>query len=370
MSNEQFVFAEEDNEEVETANAKWKLIIADDEEEIHSVTKMVLRNYTFNGLKLEFLSAYSGEETKKIIKENPDTAIILLDVVMEKEDSGLDSVKWIREELKNNFVRIILRTGQPGQAPEKRVIREYDINDYKEKTELTDQKLFTTITSSIRTYRDIKTIDRNKRGLEQIIRSSAGMFEESNLRTFTMGVLTQLTALLQIDESSILLHTSGFALSDITGELFVLSGTGMYNGFEGELAENVITKDEIALCNKVLNTKESYFKDNIFVGFFESGKGSRNILFLKGYKEISELDKELIRIFATNITAAYDNIILNKEIEDTQKEIIFTLGEVVESRSKETGFQLIHYYFPYYPILLNNNLKASSKKNYLYSIKV
>jgi len=337
MSDEQFIFAEEEIEPEELNNSKWKLIIADDEEEIHSVTKMVLSSYTFEGQGLELLSAYTGQETRDLIKANPDTAVILLDVVMEKENSGLETVRWIREELKNSFVRIVLRTGQPGQAPEKHVIRNYDINDYKEKTELTDQKMFTTITSSIRSFRDIKTIDRNKRGLEQIILSSAGMFEENNLKTFTAGVLTQLTALLKFDETSIMLHTSGFALSEGKSGLQILSGTGEYAGLEGLNATDAISHKEFELCRKVIRDEKSYFGENTYVGYFDRGKGAVNILYLKGNKIISELDKELLRIFATNIAVAYDNIFLNKEIEDTQKEIITTLGEVVESRSRETG---------------------------------
>ncbi|MBI9098013.1 MAG: DUF3369 domain-containing protein [Spirochaetaceae bacterium] len=337
MSDEQFIFAEEENETKEISDAKWKLIIADDEEEIHSVTKMVLGSFTFEGIGLEFLSAYSGRETRDLISENPDTAIILLDVVMEKENSGLETVRWIREELKNRFVRIVLRTGQPGQAPEKQVIRNYDINDYKEKTELTDQKLFTTITSSIRSFRDIKTIDRNKRGLEQIIVSSAGMFEENNLKSFTSGVLTQLTAILQFDESSILLQSSSFALSDESGDLYILSGTGDFKGLEGLKASSALSGKESELCENAIRDKKSYFSEDTYIGYFERSSGGVNILYLKGNKIISDLDKELIRIFATNISVAYDNIFLNKEIEDTQKEIITTLGEVVESRSRETG---------------------------------
>ena len=337
MSDEQFIFAEEELVTEEINSPKWKLIIADDEEEIHSVTRMVLSSYTFEGQGLELLSAYTGKETRELIEANPDTAIILLDVVMEKENSGLETVRWIREELKNSFVRIILRTGQPGQAPEKHVIRYYDINDYKEKTELTDQKMFTTITSSIRSFRDINTIDRNKRGLEQIIKSSAGMFEENNLKKFTAGVLTQLTALLKFDETSIMLHSSGFALSDVKGGLQILSGTGEYADLEGLNATDAISNEEYELCQKVIKDKKSYFGEDTYIGYFDRGKDSVNILYMKGNKVISELDKELLRIFATNIAVAYDNIFLNKEIEDTQKEIITTLGEVVESRSRETG---------------------------------
>ena len=46
-------------------------------------------------------------------------------------------------------MRIILRTGEPGQAPERQVIVDYDINDYKAKTELTADKLFTALTAAL-----------------------------------------------------------------------------------------------------------------------------------------------------------------------------------------------------------------------------
>lgn len=65
--------------------------------------------------------------------DNPDVAVCLLDVVMETEHAGLETANAIRSMLKNTFVRIVLRTGQPGQAPEETIIAEYDINDYKEK---------------------------------------------------------------------------------------------------------------------------------------------------------------------------------------------------------------------------------------------
>lgn len=134
-----------------TGNA-WKVIIADDEMETHHVTRMVLQNYSFEEKKLCFLSAYSGEETKKLLYQNPDTAILLLDVVMEKDNAGLDVVKYIREELNNRLIQIILRTGHPGYAPENTVAAEYGINDYKSKVELTSQKLFTSITTLLRSY--------------------------------------------------------------------------------------------------------------------------------------------------------------------------------------------------------------------------
>jgi len=124
------------------SDEKWTVLICDDEIEVHTITKTVLSNFVFKNKKIEFLSAYSAQEAFDILKENNKISVILLDVVMETDYAGLDLVKRIREELKNTSLRIVLRTGQPGFAPEKDVIQDYDINDYKDKTELTDVKLF------------------------------------------------------------------------------------------------------------------------------------------------------------------------------------------------------------------------------------
>lgn len=139
---------------------KWKILIVDDEEDIHSVTRIALKGFTFRGKPVEFYDAYSAAEAEKILKEHPDTALILLDVVMETTNAGLDLVKVIRDKLGNKVTQIIIRTGQPGQAPEREVIVSYEINDYKTKTELTSFKLFTVALASLRAYEAIQQIGR------------------------------------------------------------------------------------------------------------------------------------------------------------------------------------------------------------------
>jgi len=148
--------------------SKIKIMVVDDEEEIHSITSFVLSGFLYNGRALEFLNAYSAEEAKKLIVEHPDTALILLDVIMEEDDSGLHVARFIREEANNKFTRIVLRTGQPGYFPEKEIIAEFDINDYKEKTELTATKLYTLVYSSIRSYEAMLNEHKAKVSLENI----------------------------------------------------------------------------------------------------------------------------------------------------------------------------------------------------------
>lgn len=140
----------------------WQVLIVDDDLDVHAVTRLALHKIRFKGRGLKFLSAYSRREAYAVLRDTTDIALVLLDVVMETDDAGLSLARQIREELNNQIVRVVLRTGQPGQAPEQRVVIEYDINDYKSKTELTAQKLFTTVVSSLRAYDSLMQAERGK----------------------------------------------------------------------------------------------------------------------------------------------------------------------------------------------------------------
>lgn len=178
--NEGGLFAEEEGNESSDSSSTdtWKVMIVDDEDEIHTVTRFALSDYEYQGKSLEFIDAYTGAEAQQILAERKDIAVMLLDVVMESHDAGLQTVKHVREQLDNHFVRIILRTGQPGQAPEESVITDYDINDYKNKTELTDKRLFTTITTGLRSYADIMAIEHYRQNLEKMVEERTKTIQE------------------------------------------------------------------------------------------------------------------------------------------------------------------------------------------------
>ncbi|MCJ8283637.1 MAG: hybrid sensor histidine kinase/response regulator [Rivularia sp. ALOHA_DT_140] len=159
----------DDSAEIINLEEAWKIMIVDDEPTVHQVTQLALKNFIFDGKPLAFLSAYSTQEAKELIASHPHTALILLDVVMDTNDAGLQVIQYIREKLENKRVRIILRTGQPGEAPEESVIINYDINDYKLKVELTRQKLITTTIAALRSYRDFTIIEEQSTQLAQAL---------------------------------------------------------------------------------------------------------------------------------------------------------------------------------------------------------
>lgn len=339
---EEIFFADETGEGMPSrqrdgGNGTWKVLVVDDEEEVHAVTKLVLSDFFYDKKGLVFLHAYSGKEARELIAEHPDTAIIFLDVVMEKSDAGLAVVRHIREELKNSFVRIILRTGQPGQAPEEKVIIEYDINDYKEKTELTAQKLFTTMVTSLRSYRDILTIEANRKGLQKIIEAATYICRLRSIKNLASGVLTQLVSILHLSENALYCQTSGIAVSNVEGSFKVLAATGAYESCIdaevcGQLPANVL-----ADIRRAAMLKRSICQENRYIGYFRSERGEETVIYLEGWRDLSELDRRMIEVFCGNVQVAYENVLLNQEIEGTQKEIIYTLGELAEMRSLETG---------------------------------
>ncbi|WP_338679200.1 response regulator [Janthinobacterium sp. TB1-E2] len=140
--------------------APWRVLIVDDDVDVHVVTKFALSQASFQGRRLSFLHAYSGAEALDLLRSTSDIAVVLLDVIMETQDAGLQVARQIREDLHNSAVRIILRTGQPGQALEHRIIIDYDINDFWCKTDLTTRKLFTTVIASLRTYATLREAEQ------------------------------------------------------------------------------------------------------------------------------------------------------------------------------------------------------------------
>jgi len=147
----------------------WQVLIVDDDNSVHQSTRFALDDFVFEDRKLELLSAYSIQEAQDLLKNRKDTAVILLDVVMESETAGLEYVRWVRDELANNRVRIVLRTGQPGYAPELDVVRNFDINDYREKSQMTVGKLTATLYTALRSYRDIVKLESQSERLQDAL---------------------------------------------------------------------------------------------------------------------------------------------------------------------------------------------------------
>ncbi len=338
----EYLIIDEDDRDIvptPTPGTPWKVLIVDDEEMIHKITRIALTGFTFAGRPLQLDSAYSGEEAKAYVRENSDVALVLLDVVMEKDDAGLQVVEYIRNDLRNEFVRIVLRTGQAGMAPESDVIVRYDINDYKDKTELTATKLTTVLFSSLRSYRDIITIDSNRRGLRKVIDATASIFQKRAMEQLSKGVLEQLVSLVHADDSAVFAEANRPALAARVGgdELTILAGTGQYERLVGASAKESLPEDVYQCLRDSISFRAPLLVDNQMVAYIHTDHGSENVLYLEDAPTLSVLDRDLVELFTKNAAIAFENHALHQDIDETQREIVYMLGEAVETRSRETG---------------------------------
>ncbi len=327
MAMMKFVKKEKKSDEI---CSTCKVLIVDDEQEIHSVTKTVLSQFVFEGKKLEILSAYSGKEAIETLKKHDDIQLVLLDVVMESDDAGLIVAKKIREELKQRKIRIVLRTGQAGSAPEQEVIDNYDINDYKEKTELTSKKLYTTVMSSLRAYRDMDIIDHNRKALEKIVEASKTIFKLKSFYSFVEGALEQVTSLLDIDghifETEV---NNGFFATLSDDEFKLIASIGV---FKGKKENKILTTEALSLLNRAYQTKSSFFDGDAYVAHFEATNEKILFLYLEGCKKLNDTDKDFLQVFSNNIAIAFNNTCINSELLETRKKLVEKIGEILIKR--------------------------------------
>ena len=359
MTNEDFISINEDSinvdflaselsentENIDKPNNFYKILIADDEEEVHKMTKLVLKSFELEGAKLKFYDTYSGLETMKFLNENNDIAIILLDVVMEDDEAGLRVVKYLRDNLKNNVTRIVLRTGQPGKAPENKIIVEYEIDDYKSKTELTVQKLFSTMYVCLRAHKNIKSLNRQKLGLRKVINASQDLFKYHSFTEFINGMLIQVMSLYDVEVDSIYVRDEhknfdGMAFVQFNGAAKILAATGKYENLIGTAIDfKKVHQDIKKLVTQIQESNEAelVLRQGDFLAIYKqsSDKQIKNYIILETKVKTDNID--IIKMFLNNFSLAIDNFLINMNARNTQDEVIFLLSEVVENRNSSVG---------------------------------
>jgi len=286
----------------------WRILIVDDDAEVHSATAFVLKNFSYQGRCIEMRHAYSAAEARDILQADRGFAVILLDVVMETEDAGLRMVRHIRQELGMPEVRIILRTGQPGYAMELEVFTGYDINDYRTKSELTQVRLFTAMISALRSYEQICSIAENRRGLEKIVHASADLMELHAVGSFAEGVLIQLSGLLRVPMSGIVCAQRGSPVdgSDPDG-LYVIGATGPHRDWLALPLAKLEQARIVEAIEKVIGSKEHHYDPRCTVIYIRGGE-SEGAVYVETGSPLQENDRQLLEVFAANISSCYSNV--------------------------------------------------------------
>jgi CheY-like chemotaxis protein len=284
----------------------WRVLVVDDDADVHAVTRLALRNVGFMGRELELFSAHSAAEGFTLLRDTADIALVLLDVVMETEDAGLVLARRIREELGNHTVRVVLRTGQPGQAPEQRVIIDYDIHDYKAKTELTTQRLFTAVISALRAYDTLTMLERSRAAISCVLASAGNLYRAvyhgGSLREFAAGVLGQLSEVLDVGAEGMLCVMAGD-----DGELVVLAACGGFAGLAGS-AQLLPTGHPLQPAfARALREQRSQYGNDAAVLLVPTEQQQRACIALLPPLPMAPIQRDLLELFGQRIAGAFDN---------------------------------------------------------------
>jgi len=291
----------------------WRILVVDDDADVHSTTLFALGNVEMQGRPLTFLHAYSATEAFAVLGRERNIAVILLDVVMERADAGLQLVRRIRDELGLHDVRIILRTGQPGYAPEMEAIRGYDINDYRTKSELTRTKLYTTVAAAIRSYDQLCALEANRIGMECIVAACAQLMALHGVRDVAYGILTQAGKLIGQPADGVLCTREfgdGTGASAF-GPLGVVAACGASRDLEGceldaQYDDPHVTRLAQA-AGRTLARRACTAEDGVLALFFPGKAGRDFVACIPLGRTISDVEIRLLKVFCGMVAVSLDN---------------------------------------------------------------
>ncbi len=291
-----------------TSAAPWRILVVDDDPDVHESTEFGLRGLQVESRALQLLHAHSAAEALVVLRREPDVAVVLLDVVMESEDAGLQIVEAIRRDLGMVHMRIVLRTGQPGQAPEIETIRRYDINDYKTKGELTRTKLYVTLTTAIRAYDQLRRLDASRRGLEKIIAASNQFLAEQGLHGFAEGVITQIAGLLGVSPEGLVCASMPAAAGMAPTGHVVIAAAGTLAGLMGQPLEAVEDTHIANALAQALRERRNLLRAGSITLFFRGAEGHDFAAYIRTGQPPSDVDARLLEVFCANIALSASNI--------------------------------------------------------------
>lgn len=279
----------------------WRILIVDDDADVHSTTTFALAGLEVQDRPLEFLHAYSAGEARTLLAREPNIAVILLDVVMEQPEAGLHLVRHVRETLGMLDVRIILRTGQPGYTPEMEAIRDLDINDYRTKSELTRTKLYTTVASAVRAYQQLHALGVGRAGLERIVHAGTELMRLHGARDVARSVLQQAAALLGQEANGVLCARDA-------GGLRVLGGAGSGLDLEQRILDNEHHASLSGAVARALVERRPEFTPTCVALYFPGKSGRDFAAAIPLAHPVSDGNKRLLHVFASVVSVSLDNL--------------------------------------------------------------
>ncbi len=316
---------------------RWKVLLVDDDPDIIAVTKLSLRSFQYEGYKLDIMAANNASQARYLVEQNPDLAVMIIDVVMETDTAGLDLVEYIRNELNNRMSRIIISTGQPGLAPERYVIDNYDIDNYLPKTNLTSQNLYSQLRLALKGYQDLYRLETYSKGLKRVLYQTPKLYHEGRQSEskFFHSLLKQLKIFCEMNSHSRFLSL-GLLIASIDDKRVKIQCA------EGDFAYFQIDKDdpldlfkahEIMRLGDQKTTEHKAHKNFLPMVIKEDVVA---LVYLESEPGLSKSDLAIMEVFLSQGASVLENIRLYKQLDDDYQKAINTMADIAEFKDTDT----------------------------------
>ena len=292
----------------ESTAKPWRVLIVDDAQDVHDATRLALRNVNFKGCPIELLHAQDVTEAKAQLRAHDNIAVAVVDVVMESEYAGIELIDWMRNTHGNRLTRVILRTGQPGYAPESDVILKHEIDGYKEKSEITRTRLITMLVTSLRGYHQLRTLERHETGLRQLVDGLGEVLTNRDISCLAGDILNQLAGLLEVP-------ADGFVcMADTAGDasletLKLVAAAGRFAGSDGAGAAEVLAEDSRAVLEECIASRQPVMRHDYAAVCLKSGDRllGAALVAVDGDAAAESDSTELLQLFAMNASVGCEN---------------------------------------------------------------
>jgi CheY-like chemotaxis protein len=296
----------------------WKILIADDEEDVHSVSRIVLGGISLDGRSVELYSAKSMIEAAKLFVNHEDFAVALIDIAMETNDAGLRLVQFVREVLNNKKVRLVIRTGESGSYPPKKIIDQYEINDFKIKSELSSVALYVTVLTALRNYRDLVLIGKTEAFLDSLGAASSDLFKCEDFYDFSSSLIAiakLLSGVSMDEEIDAVAWVNNYPLESAPSGT-ILAATGIYEQHFGELANKVIPHIySVEYDTYLTNDKKAFLR----IGRMEEQNIS---LCFRATSDFSGIDFIALEFLRLKASEALGEVLKRRENNKANKDIV------------------------------------------------
>jgi diguanylate cyclase (GGDEF)-like protein len=302
-------------EPLESVPAVWHVLAVDDDPDFQDAMAFALADLELLGAPVNLMQAMSYREAAMILGERRDVAVVLLDVVMETEDAGFRLVRTLREVIGNAEIRIIMLTGEPGMAPARAVMQDCDINDYWTKSELSTERLTTVLTAAFRSYSQLRSVSRARRGLHTIVESSNALFTSKDTHELSAKILTEIASLLEVKTEGIVcvrMENSGTG-ADI---LRIISANGRFYRNVGDQVDALEQQSVIERLKRSLQEQQSLrFDDGAVLLFPMLQAGADYACYVATGRPLDDTEMELLRVFSASISHGFYNVSLFSRLE-------------------------------------------------------